>query len=517
MKHNYLTKNLFSKLLFSVLLLSFSYGKAQNNYSVSAIPHQVYVPATQQSLTTQDDKYSSVISLGSGFNFQFYGNTYNSLVMSTNGYLDFRTELAGTTSPYNFTQQIPNPSFAVKNSILACYHDLLNNNNGGGAIVYSVIGAAPYRKFIIIFNEQPQFQCTTLKSTFQVILYETLNMIDVQIISKPTCANWQNGRAVIGLINSTGTEGISPPGRNTSAWTTTQEGWRFKTPTDLNNYNYTKCDPELDGFEAFSLALVRTDLSAPTMSFHLSQQDAATVSNSISTPNFTNTTASNQVIYGNNNGQITKIVLKTVNCNSSIDYDLDGIATTLEDLNNDGNLANDDTDQDGIPNFLDNDDDGDMILTSTEYVFTTGRNSNAILDTDNDGIPNYLDNDDDGDGVLTINEDYNNNNNPADDDTNSNGIPDYLEFSVALGVANPVFKNTIVLYPNPASDILNIENQSGEEISNLAIYSISGALIKEFKNAGDIKTVSVSELQNGMYFVKLAINGQTETYKFVKK
>ena len=58
-----------------------------------------------------------------------------------------------------------------------------------------------------------------------------------------------------------------------------------------------------------------------------------------------------------------------------------------------------DTDQDGIPNYLDSDDDGDSVNTIFEGATANGENS---LDTDSDAIPNYLDNDDDGDGLYTL-------------------------------------------------------------------------------------------------------------------
>jgi len=41
-----------------------------------------------------------------------------------------------------------------------------------------------------------------------------------------------------------------------------------------------------------------------------------------------------------------------------------------EDLNNNGNLYDDDTDDDKIPNFLDVDDDNDLYLTKTERIKT---------------------------------------------------------------------------------------------------------------------------------------------------
>ncbi|MCK8482235.1 RHS repeat protein, partial [Psychroserpens algicola] len=76
------------------------------------------------------------------------------------------------------------------------------------------------------------------------------------------------------------------------------------------------------------------------------------------------------------------------------DLDLDGVFDYLEDINVDGNAENDDSDNDGIPDFKDSDDDNDGIPTLNEYA----------LDTDGDGINNNLDPDDDGDGWLTIDE-----------------------------------------------------------------------------------------------------------------
>lgn len=73
------------------------------------------------------------------------------------------------------------------------------------------------------------------------------------------------------------------------------------------------------------------------------------------------------------------------------DDDSDWILSIDEDLDGDRNLYNDDTDEDGIPNFLDVDDDGDSILTKYEDLNQDGDPTND--DTDGDGIPNYLDED----------------------------------------------------------------------------------------------------------------------------
>jgi uncharacterized Zn-binding protein involved in type VI secretion len=92
------------------------------------------------------------------------------------------------------------------------------------------------------------------------------------------------------------------------------------------------------------------------------------------------------------------------------DHDQDGVPSKEEDLNRNGDFRDDDTDGDGIPNFLDVDDDNDGLLTSFENSFYVDFNG----DGDGDGISNYLDVDDDNDSVLTQYETiFNNFENPS--------------------------------------------------------------------------------------------------------
>jgi hypothetical protein len=516
MKNNYLTTNSVLKIAF--LLLFSMATQAQNDYAVSSIPYQVYT-ATVPVQGTLDDTFSAPISLG--FDFYFYGAIYNLVNVSTNGYISFSPQTQGTYSPWACTTTIPNADFPVKNAFLGCYHDL-DNSNAQGTITYAVIGSTPYRRLVVLFDNQSHFQapqCTNVKSTFQMILYETLNILDVQLIDKQVCTTWNGGNAVTGIINDTGLFAVTAPNRNTSSWTAFHEGWRFQRPINTSNYLFAKCDDDADGLVSFNLQVVQNDLAVANpsaVSFYENELDAISLTNALTNLTYTNTTANYQTIYANNNGEIKSVILRVIDCDN--DYDLDSVATADEDLNADTNLANEDTDLDGIPNFIDNDDDGDMILTSVEYVFTRNANSAMSLsDTDGDTIPNYLDNDDDGDGVLTINEDYNNNNNPADDDTNGNSIPDYLENAVALGVNNFAIQNEVTIYPNPASSILNIENKSNESVVAISIYNLNGAMVKEVKSSTSLQSISVADLQNGIYFVKIQMNSQVVNYKFIKK
>ncbi|HIC31753.1 MAG TPA: hypothetical protein EYO76_07530 [Flavobacteriaceae bacterium] len=129
-----------------------------------------------------------------------------------------------------------------------------------------------------------------------------------------------------------------------------------------------------------------------------------------------------------------------------IEDDNDGIPAYLEDLNGNGDLNDDDTDGDGIPNYMDIDDDGDNVLTTSEGVtfeegMTLAELEANALDTDGDGIPNYRDADDDGDGTDTIDEEnVTQDNNPTNDVTNPDAGPDYLNDEVSTSVAATAYR-----------------------------------------------------------------------------
>lgn len=89
-------------------------------------------------------------------------------------------------------------------------------------------------------------------------------------------------------------------------------------------------------------------------------------------------------------------------------------------------VDNTDTDEDGLLNYYDFDDDGDNIPTAAEI----GPDPLNPRDSDSDGIPDYLDEDDDNDLILTRNEDLNRNLNPLDDISEAG--PDYLNPNIAV-------------------------------------------------------------------------------------
>jgi len=67
----------------------------------------------------------------------------------------------------------------------------------------------------------------------------------------------------------------------------------------------------------------------------------------------------------------------------------------------------------------------------------------------------------------------------------------------------------IIIYPNPAQDILNIVSQ--DQIEIIKIYSILGNLVQESTST----TINISQLQSGVYVIQLSLTEQTIIKKFV--
>lgn len=185
------------------------------------------------------DDYYSTTTIPIGFSFDFYGNTYTNCVISSNGYISFNTSNAGQPSQWQLNAGelgIPGNT-ATLNSLLGVYADIyLNANNGGGSIDYATIGTAPNREFIVTFCNVPMYSCTTQHIIFQMILYETSNLLDVYIKNKVICSQWNGGQAIEGVQNAAGTVATVVPGRNNTAWTANHDGQRFIPNATISGY-----------------------------------------------------------------------------------------------------------------------------------------------------------------------------------------------------------------------------------------------------------------------------------------
>lgn len=214
----------------SNLVATFLDIRETTNYSVESIPHNTPIPYDQTGGTgvsvNIDDVWSNVVNLP--FPFCFYGQTYNQLLIGSNGNLNFNLANAGGYCPWPFTASCPSPNLVNMGNIFGVYHDI--DPSVCGNINYFVNGSFPCRQFIVSFDLICHFSCTSITSRHMMVLNETTNYIDVYVESKPLCSGWNGGRAIVGIQDPAGNLGITAPNRNSApTWTvTTPEAWRFK-------------------------------------------------------------------------------------------------------------------------------------------------------------------------------------------------------------------------------------------------------------------------------------------------
>ena len=205
------------------------------SYSVSTIP---YSPPYQYNCLSNplsvnvDDVWSNLITLP--FNFCYYGNTYNKVIIGSNGVISFDTT-SNTPGGYNnwsFNTNLPTATLAL-NSIFGVYHDI--DPSKGGEVGWELITlSSGCRALVAAWSDIPMYSsvCNSSLYTGMIVLHENSNIIDVFIKEKNACSSWNSGNALVGIQNANGTQAVVAPNRNStdSDWTVTQEAWRF-TPS----------------------------------------------------------------------------------------------------------------------------------------------------------------------------------------------------------------------------------------------------------------------------------------------
>lgn len=364
--------------------------------------------------------------------------------------------------------------------------------------------------FEILGNQNP----SDFEVTYHLSLSEAENNIN-PIAYPSSYYNTMNPQTIYARVTSVVTGGYDTTSFDVEVLSVSIN---YPTPLEI-------CDDNLDGFAVFDLNSkneeILNTLSDVIISYYETVADASNMTNPIpNSSSYTNVTSYTQTIYATVEDLITNCFTTTsleliaLDCTDS---DFDGVIDSYEDLNSNGDLNDDDTDQDSIANYLDADDDGDNVATLDEVNISSGRSStqtHLFIDTDSDLIENYLDDDDDGDGVLTIDEDYNGNGDPTDDDTDTSGVPDYLETNVALSLDDVKF-NALKLYPNPSKEMVYIKNIN--TTSKISVYSIEGRRmnISIQKNSTNEFQFNTKKLNRGVYLVKIQNKEQQKTIKLM--
>ena len=95
----------------------------------------------------------------------------------------------------------------------------------------------------------------------------------------------------------------------------------------------------------------------------------------------------------------------------------------------------------------------------------------------------------------------------------------YFDTMAAVISATPLSTNQntlagVSIYPNPASDVVNVNSPNGGVIS---VYNTLGAKVLTEKATSNTHQLNVSGLTKGLYFFELVSEGKTSVTKFVKK
>ena len=90
----------------------------------------------------------------------------------------------------------------------------------------------------------------------------------------------------------------------------------------------------------------------------------------------------------------------------------------------------------------------------------------------------------------------------------------YFDSKNSLGINENRFEN-FKFYPNPVQDVLNISAKS--VIENVSIFSLLGQKVMEVSVNQNASSINIESLTNGVYIMKVMIDGTSASYKIVKQ
>ncbi len=174
------------------------------------------LPTTASAVTynyiDDDDELSNAVPIG--FTFNFFGQDYTDLKVSTNGFLTF--DIASTDDGAT-NQTLPDAS--SPNNLVAFMWDDLELSE----FEYYVTGIAPNRAMVINFDAYHYFSTRVVQA--QVVLQETTNEIEIH------CINCQpddfGASATQGVENAAGSAANAVGGRNNTGWGSALSSVRF--------------------------------------------------------------------------------------------------------------------------------------------------------------------------------------------------------------------------------------------------------------------------------------------------
>lgn len=106
----------------------------------------------------------------------------------------------------------------------------------------------------------------------------------------------------------------------------------------------------------------------------------------------------------------------------------------------------------------------------------------------------------------------------------NNGLTSFSDFAIGIGNADITLSNSEfqkqqhTIFPNPASEQINLSFQSVLNNVNVKVISITGQTVYQKSNLSvDNLSLSVSDLANGLYIIQVSDGISVSSSKFIKK
>lgn len=94
-------------------------------------------------------------------------------------------------------------------------------------------------------------------------------------------------------------------------------------------------------------------------------------------------------------------------------------------------------------------------------------------------------------------------------------IPSQTVFIDDCLLSNPDFEiNSVSIFPNPSQDFVSINSE--KPITEFQVYSALGRLIYKSTSSKYTEMLDISAYTNGIYFVRLEVDGQISTFQILK-
>ena len=92
----------------------------------------------------------------------------------------------------------------------------------------------------------------------------------------------------------------------------------------------------------------------------------------------------------------------------------------------------------------------------------------------------------------------------------------WTSLSVSLGISENNLLN-FEMYPNPVSDLLNIQLPTSTEKAEVSVFDYTGRLVSSKTISSNDTAIDVQKISKGIYMIRVAANNKIGIQRFIKK